>query len=131
MLREVELFLLRYMRRFLAVLVLICSASPQAAAANCPMAAVTRLAAATVTEEISSSHGSYYTPDKQNSEHHTCQHGAGDCDSLTVCCFLALPSISASPAGTLLVIDVPALVPDNPNISFYLASDPPPPRQLI
>ncbi len=130
MLREVELFLLRYMRRFLAVLVLICSASPQAAAANCPMAAVTRLAAATMTDE-SSSHGSYYTPDKQNSEHHTCQHGAGDCDSLTVCCFLALPSISASPSGTLLVIDVPALVPDNPNISFYLASDPPPPRQLI
>ncbi len=119
------------MRRFLAVLVLICSAWLQVAAANCPVGLLPGNAGAVTAHEVSASHGSQITPHEHHSENRSCHHGNHDCSVLMACCVAALTQVTLSPSEIKVVVGLPIAELANLYVSSNLASDPPPPRLLI
>ncbi len=118
------------MGRFVAALVLMCSACLQVAAANCPVGLLTGDAGAVTTHEAFASHELGFAPHEHNSENRSCHHGNHDCSVLMTCCLAQLPAVTLSASAIQLVLGIPT-VPANLYVSSNLTSDPPPPRFLI
>ena len=118
------------MRRSLPVLVLICTAWLQGAAAQCPVGLLPWHAGALAAHEVSACHGPQITPHEHHSENGSCHHGNRDCSVLMACCVAALTRMTLSPSQLQVVVGLPIGELANLYVSSNPVSDPPPPRLL-